>query len=58
MRAFCNSPCSIPSDKEMTSYPRDPRLLLDGIDKGASGSGQSVDGEALVHTAGFRHTKS
>ncbi|MET4004788.1 hypothetical protein ABIB48_003533 [Arthrobacter sp. UYCu511] len=54
--AFYDSPSSFPSQKELEGYSRDPRMLLNGIYLKTIGSGQSVDGEALVWIADVLRT--
>lgn len=54
--AFYDSKSSFPTEKELSSYPRDPRILLNSIYLKTIGSGQSVDGEALVYIADLLRT--
>lgn len=49
--AFYDSVSSFPDEKELASYSRDPRELLNGIYKTTFNKGQSIDGEALVYIA-------
>lgn len=53
---FYGSPGSYPTGKELTAYPRDPRMLLNSIYLKTMGAGQSVDGEALVYIADLLRT--
>ncbi|PQZ93668.1 hypothetical protein CQ018_08385 [Arthrobacter sp. MYb227] len=54
--AFYDSPSTFPSTKELAAYPRDPRMLLNKIYLENIGSGQSIDGQALVFIADLLRT--
>ncbi|MDJ0318656.1 CU044_5270 family protein [Arthrobacter antibioticus] len=54
--AFYGSPSTLPSEKELAGYSRDPRMLLNDIYLKTLGAGQSLDGEALVWIADLLRT--
>lgn len=54
--AFYDSPSAFPSKKELNGYPRDPRMLLNSIYLQTIGSGESIDGGALVYIADLLRT--
>lgn len=54
--AFYGSPSSFPDQNELAGYARDPRMLLNSIYLKTLGSGQSVDGQALVFIADLLRT--
>lgn len=54
--AFYDQESSFPDADELAAYSRNPRVLLNGIYKSTLGSGQSIDGEALVYIADLLRT--
>ncbi|WP_154604860.1 hypothetical protein [Arthrobacter sp. AQ5-05] len=46
--SFYNSPSSFPSEKELASYPKEPRKLLNCIYVKTSGQDQSMDGQTGI----------